>query len=89
MQTSGYLIANGKSPGKRYRWCPRAAFATVCQDANVETTIHILRHTFASTLVQSGVSLFKVQAWLGHNDPETTQIYAHLQGYDREVNGKR
>jgi len=37
-----------------------------------------LRDTFASWLVQRGVSLFKVQALLGHADPRMTQKYAKL-----------
>jgi len=47
---------------------------------------HLLRHTFASRLAQAGVSLYKIAAWLGHSDPKTTQIYAHLQpGFDDEI----
>ena len=36
---------------------------------------HILRHTFAKNLVDSGVSLEKVAALLGHSSLETTRIY--------------
>lgn len=39
---------------------------------------HTLRHTFASRLVQAGVSLFKVQQLLGHTTPTMTQRYAKL-----------
>ena len=40
---------------------------------------HALRHTFASLLVQDGVSIYEVQKLLGHADVSTTQIYSHLQ----------
>lgn len=41
--------------------------------------LHSLRHSFASCLVQKGVSLYIIRDLLGHSDLKTTQIYSHLQ----------
>ncbi|MBO9497125.1 tyrosine-type recombinase/integrase [Thalassotalea sp. G20_0] len=39
---------------------------------------HDMRHTFASLLVSKGVSLARVQQYLGHTTIEMTMVYAHL-----------
>jgi integrase len=50
--------------------------------------IHDFRHTCASRLVQSGLSLYEVANILGHTDISTTQIYAHLERKDISVKAR-
>lgn len=56
-------------------------FKRAVRKSNLNENIHFhsLRHSFASLLVQKGVSLYIIKELLGHEDLATTQVYSHLQ----------
>lgn len=56
-----------------------ATWFQVRKAANLDDLrIHDLRHTFASVLINKGVSIYEVQTLLGHSTIQMTQRYAHL-----------
>jgi len=86
-QNEGYIFQPDKTEHHwQYRYEFKTAFNTVCRKAELNwVTPHVLRHTFASQLASAGVSLYKISQWLGRSNFSTTQIYAHLQAGDAEI----
>ena len=77
-RTGDYVIMlNGKKV--RDIWLSRR-FKQYIIKVNVDKSLHfhILRHTFASWLVQAGVPIYEVQALMGHSTIRVTQAYSHL-----------
>jgi integrase len=74
---SPYLFP-GEAKGQPLQELKRA-WGSICREAGLEDVhIHDLRHTYASHLVSSGLSLPIVGRLLGHTQAQTTHRYAHL-----------
>jgi integrase/recombinase XerD len=57
------------------------ALQVICENPEIKEkriTLHILRHTIATHLLQNGVALENIAKFLGHTSLTSTQIYTHL-----------
>ena len=76
-----FLDKNGNKMdriSKTFRRTADEIFNDGVEDPRLRICFHTLRHTFASWLVEGGVSLYEVKELMGHSDFGMTQRYSHL-----------
>ena len=80
--TSKFLFPSRSKQGYLTRRRLGQLLKELAIQAGLDPTIispHILRHAFASHLLNRGADLRSLQKMLGHSDISTTQIYTHVQ----------
>lgn len=78
-QPGEYLFV-GQNGGKYSASSVQAIMRKAVKDAGIKkhATVHTLRHSFATHLLENGTDIRFIQQLLGHKRLETTQIYTHI-----------
>ncbi len=75
---SGLGMATATAPMPRNSVQDAFRAALKASGIHKHASVHTLRHSYATHLLEAGVSLRLIQDYLGHDSPTTTALYTHL-----------
>ena len=79
--------SRSKTPGPISRSSLQSAFVRAVRQCGIrkQAHVHTLRHSYATHLLEAGVTLQLIQEYLGHKSARTTTLYTHLTRELREA----
>ena len=75
---SGLGMATASTPMPRNSVQDAFRTALTASGCHKRASVHTLRHSYATHLLEAGVNLRLIQDYLGHDSPTTTALYTHL-----------
>jgi site-specific recombinase XerD len=75
-----YLFISSRSQAPLHDTTLQKTFTAACKQLQLSkrASIHTLRHSYATHLLEAGISLRSIQSVLGHKTMRTTEVYMHV-----------